>query len=125
MSDPAPDLLPETRRALLHRLARAQADGRAPSMVGGVARDGALVWCAGRGRVDGAPPTADTQYRIGSISKTFVAVLVLRLRDRGVVDLGEPLETYLPGTAAGASRVGELLAHTGGVSSETPPPWWE
>ena len=125
MSDAPEDLLPATRRSLLHRLARGQVDGRSPSMVGGVAREGQLVWCEGRGLVEGAPPTADTQYRIGSISKTFVAVLVMRLRDEGLVDLAEPLDTYLPGTLAGDRRVGELLAHTAGVASETPPPWWE
>src|SRR3954454_12816019 len=125
MSDTPENLLPETRAALLHRLARGQVDGRAPSMVGALVRDGRLVWSAGRGLVDAAPPTADTQYRIGSISKTFVAVLVMRLRDEGRVDLAEPLETYLPGTAAGDCRVGDLLAHTAGLASETPPPWWE
>src|SRR4051794_15355425 len=125
MSDTPADLLPETRAALLHRLARGQVDGRSPSMLGAVVRDGRLVWSAGRGLVDAAPPTADTQYRIGSISKTFVAVLVMRLRDEGRVDLAEPLETYLPGTAAGDCRVGDLLAHTAGLASETPPPWWE
>ena len=125
MTDAAVELLPATRAALLHRLARGQVEGRAPSMVGGVVRDGHLLWWQGRGLVDGAPPTADTQYRIGSISKTFVAVLVMRLRDEGLVDLAAPLERYLPGTAAGDRRVGELLAHTAGVASETPPPWWE
>jgi D-alanyl-D-alanine carboxypeptidase len=125
MTDAPQDLLPDTRAALLHRLARGQAEGRAPSLVGAVVREGRLLWSAGRGLVENAPPTADTQYRIGSITKTFVAVLVLRLRDEGLLDLAEPLETYLPGTAAGASRVRELLAHTAGLASETPPPWWE
>ena len=67
-----PPLLESTRRALVHRLARAQAEGRAPSLVAGMVRDGQLVWWAGRGRVDGERPDADTQYRIGSITKTFV-----------------------------------------------------
>ena len=49
-------------------------------------------------RWTGAPPTTDTQYRIGSITKTFVAVLVLRLRDEGLLDLADPLEAHLPGT---------------------------
>ncbi len=94
-------------------------------MVAGVVRDGHLDWWTGRGLVDGAAPTADTQYRIGSITKTFVAVLVLRLRDEGVVDLSAPLGTYLPGTSVGDRTVRQLLSHTAGVASETPPPWWE
>ena len=119
------ELLPTTRRRLDHRLARAQAEGRAPSMAAGLVRDGALVWSGGRGSVGGAPPTTDTQYRIGSITKTFVAVLVLRLRDEGRLDLADPLEAHLPGTAAGDRTLLQLLSHTAGVASETPPPWWE
>ncbi len=122
---PAPDLLPMTRWALAHRLARGQSEGRTPSMVGGVVRDGRLVWSGSAGLVDGAAPDADTQYRIGSITKTFVAVAVLRLRDEGVVDLAAPLEEYLPGTSVGDRTVAQLLSHTAGVASETPAPWWE
>lgn len=125
MIDEHLDLMPATRRSLLHRVARGQAEGRAPSMVAGVVRDGHLVWWTGRGLVDGAAPTADTQYRIGSITKTFVAVLMLRLRDEGLLDLSAPLDTYLPGTAAGDRTIRQLLSHTAGVASETPPPWWE
>src|SRR4051794_34466059 len=101
MSDTPENPLPGTRPAPLHRPPRGQGVGLAPAMGGAAVCDGRLGWAAGRGLVDAAPATADTQYRIGSISKTFVAVLVMRLRDEGRVDLAEPLETYLPGTAAG------------------------
>lgn len=47
------ELLPQTRRALLRRLAVGQAEGRAPSMVGAVVRDGRVVWTEGRGSVEG------------------------------------------------------------------------
>ncbi|SEP95569.1 serine hydrolase domain-containing protein [Microlunatus flavus] len=124
MSD-APRLLESTRRALDHRLARAQAEGRAPSLAAGLVRDGSLVWTGAAGSVDGAPPTPDTQYRIGSITKTFVAVLVLRLRDEGLLDLDDALETHLPGTTVGDRTVLQLLSHTAGIASETPTPWWE
>ncbi len=83
MTAPSEELLPGTRRALLHRLATGQSEGRAPSMVGAVVREGGAVWTHARGLVDGQPPSADTQYRIGSLTKTFVAVLVMRLRDEG------------------------------------------
>src|SRR3954453_13016141 len=103
------DLLPETRRALLHRLATGQVQGRAPSVVAAVVRDGDPLWMDGWGSVDGAPPDGDTQYRIGSITKTFVAILVLRLRDEGLLALTDPLEKHLPGTPAGAATIGALL----------------
>ncbi|WP_030780105.1 serine hydrolase domain-containing protein [Streptomyces sp. NRRL S-920] len=125
MTKPHEELLPSTRRALLHRVATAQAEGRAPSVVASVARDGEVVWTAGRSMVDGHAPDENVQYRIGSITKTFTAVLVMRLRDEGLLDLGDPLEKHLPGTGAGEATIAELLSHTGGLAAETPGEWWE
>ncbi|MEU9732554.1 serine hydrolase domain-containing protein [Streptomyces sp. NPDC048002] len=119
------ELLPGTRRALLHRIAVAQAEGRAPSLVAAVVRGGRTVWHGSRTSVDGHGPDEHVQYRIGSITKTFTAVLVLRLRDEGLLDLGDPLEKHLPGTGAGEATIAELLAHTGGLAAESPAPWWE
>ncbi|MFI5978591.1 serine hydrolase domain-containing protein [Streptomyces sp. NPDC051452] len=118
-------LLPGTRRALLHRIAVAQAEGRAPSLVAAVARDGQAVWHGARTSVEGHGSDEDVQYRIGSITKTFTAVLVMRLRDEGLIDLGDPLEKHLPGTGVGEATVAELLAHTAGLAAESPAPWWE
>src|SRR5687767_1873640 len=91
----------------------------------GIVRDGAMVWSAGRGSVDGSLPTVDTQYRIGSITKPFTAVLVMRLRDEGVLDLGDRVDKHIPGTAVGDRTIRELLAHSGGLAAEPPGPWWE
>ncbi|MEV6395322.1 serine hydrolase domain-containing protein [Streptomyces sp. NPDC051907] len=118
-------LLPTTKRALLHRIAVAQSEGRTPSLVGAVERDGQLVWSGGRTCVDGHAPDSDTQYRIGSITKTFTAVLVLRLRDEGLLDLSDPLDKHLPGTGVGEVTIAQLLGHSAGLPAETPAPWWE
>ncbi|MFE0785007.1 serine hydrolase [Streptomyces sp. alain-838] len=125
MTTPQEELLPATRRALLHRIAVAQTEGRAPSLVAAVVRDGRPVWHGARTSVDGHGPDENVQYRIGSITKTFTAVLVLRLRDEGALDLADPLEKHLPGTGAGEATVAELLAHAGGLAAESPAPWWE
>ncbi|MFP5021941.1 serine hydrolase domain-containing protein [Pseudonocardia phyllosphaerae] len=117
------DLLPATQRTLLARVARAQRDARAPSLVAGVVRDGALAWHAGRGAVD--EPVDDVQYRIGSITKTVCAVTVLRLRDEGRLDLDDRLEDHLPGTPLGDRTVGQLLSHLAGAGAESPGQWWE
>ncbi|MEU0677392.1 serine hydrolase domain-containing protein [Streptomyces sp. NPDC006172] len=119
------ELLPGTRRALLHRIAVAQAEGRSPSLVAAVVRDGRAVWHGARTSVDGHGPDENVQYRIGSITKTFTAVLVMRLRDEGALDLEDPLEKHLPGTGAGEATIAQLLAHTGGLAAESPAPWWE
>lgn len=94
-------------------------------MVAAVVRNGETVWTGARSSVDGHAPDANVQYRIGSITKTFTAVLVMRLRDEGLLDLVDPLEKHLPGTGAGEATIAELLAHTGGLAAESPAPWWE
>ncbi|WP_336030799.1 serine hydrolase domain-containing protein [Geodermatophilus sp. FMUSA9-8] len=116
-------VLPATARTLLARTARAQRDGRAPSLVAGVVRDGGLAWSAGRGDV--AEPHSDVQYRLGSISKTVTAVAVMRLRDEGRLGLDDPLEDHVPGTPFGDRSVGQLLSHLAGASAESPGGWWE
>lgn len=138
---PGEDLLPETRRALLHRVATGQATGRAPSVTAGVVRGGRLAWWGSRS-IPGEPePDADTQYRIGSISKTLVAIMVMRLRDEGLLDLADPLGKHLvqatggldsadAAAVLGVGHVGELtvaqlLSHTGGLAAEASAPWWE
>ena len=119
------ELLPATQRALLHRIAVEQSERRAPSLVSTVVRDGEVVWFGGRGRVGGAAPTADTQYRIGSITKTFVAVQVMRLRDEGRLTLADHLDRHVPGSPIGDRTVAQLLAHTSGLAAEPPGSWWE
>jgi CubicO group peptidase (beta-lactamase class C family) len=116
-------VLPSTARLLLARTARVQRDGRAPSLVAGVVRDGGLAWSAGCGDV--AEPHTDVQYRLGSISKTVTAIAVLRLRDEGRVHLDDPLDRHVPGTPLGDRTVGQLLAHVAGAAAESPGEWWE
>ncbi|HET7521449.1 MAG TPA: serine hydrolase domain-containing protein [Candidatus Limnocylindria bacterium] len=112
-------LLPETERALLHRVATAQREGRVPSMAAAVARNGERAWS------HAIETTTDTQFRIGSLTKTFVAVLVLRLRDEGRLALDDLLEKHLPDAPVRGVTIGQLLSHTAGLASETPGPWWE
>ncbi|SOE12429.1 CubicO group peptidase, beta-lactamase class C family [Streptomyces sp. 2323.1] len=119
------ELLPQTRRALLRRLAVGQSEGRAPSMMGAVVRDGRAVWTGARGAVDGEAPHGAVQYRIGSLTKTFVAVLVLRLRDEGLLRLEDPLGRHLDGTPVPNATIAQLLAHGSGLTAEARGPWWE
>jgi CubicO group peptidase (beta-lactamase class C family) len=116
-------VLPTTARVLLARTARVQREGRAPSLVAGVVRDGGLAWSTGRGDVP--EPHTDVQYRLGSISKTVTAVVVMRLRDEGRLHLDDPLDRHLPGTPFGDRTVGQLLSHLAGASAESPGGWWE
>ncbi len=105
------------------RLARLQGRGRLPSVVAGVLSGGALTWVGAAGEVPGPPD--DTQYRIGSITKTLVAVAVMRLRDEGLLALEDPIGRFVPETGYAGSSVRDLLAHVSGMQSEPVGPWWE
>ena len=122
---PAEALLPATRRALAHRVAVGQAEGRTPSLVGAVVQDGRQAWCGARSMIEGHEPDGNTQYRIGSLTKTFIAVLVMRLRDEGRLDLADPLGKHLDVAPVTSVTIAQLLSHTAGLASETPGPWWE
>ncbi len=123
------ELEPTTARALSTRLAVEQRKSRLPSVSAAVIREGSLVWADSRGtvdgRADGTPADPDTQYRIGSITKTFVAVVVMRLRDEGLLDLDDRFEEHVSGSAFGRATIAQLLSHTSGLQSETDGPWWE
>jgi CubicO group peptidase (beta-lactamase class C family) len=108
---------------LQERLARLQGRGRLPSVVAGVLTDGSLSWVGGAGDVAGPPD--DTQYRIGSITKTLVAAAVLRLRDGGLLDLTDPIGRFVPETGYADATVRDLLAHVAGLQSEPVGSWWE
>src|SRR5690349_24927779 len=115
--------MPATSRARLRRIAAGEAEGRTPSLVGEVMRDGAQAWYGARSMLEGHEPDGGTQYRIGSLTKTFIAVLVMRLRDEGRLDLADPLGKYLEGAPAGpaaSATIAQLLSHTAGLPSETP-----
>jgi len=72
-----------------------------------------------------APPPADGLVRIASNTKMYTSVTVLQLVDEKLVDLDEPVETYLPGLLRGdgidGSRitVRQLLQHTSGLPNYT------
>ncbi|MEH1101183.1 serine hydrolase domain-containing protein [Micromonospora sp. CPCC 205561] len=116
-------LLPETARQVDALVAEAQSAGRTPSLVIGVVRDGALTHLAAAG--EHPRPDADLQYRLGSISKTMTATLVMQERDAGRLALDDPLEKHLPGTGVGALTLRQLLGHASGLQREPEGPWWE
>lgn len=71
-----------------------------------------------------------TKYRIGSISKTFTAALVMQLVEEGKLGLGEKLSAYYPTVAnAGEISIKQLLKHQSGLfnftNGEDYPNWME
>ena len=81
---------------------------------------------AGTGNLEtGEAPPLDGEVRIGSNTKTFVAVVLMQLVQEGKITLDEPIETYLPGLLHGEGidgtkiTVRQLLQHTSGLPEYT------
>jgi CubicO group peptidase (beta-lactamase class C family) len=117
----------QLRQDLSTRLAAAQAEERLPSVSAAVFRNGEVVWQEALGHADveaALEATPDTQYRIGSITKTFTAVGIMQLRDAGELSLDDELTRRLP-ESAHAPTIGRMLAHASGLQREPPGEIWE
>ena len=77
----------------------------------GIVREQELAWTHGYGYADlnaEDPPNEDTLFRIGSITKTFTALAVFQLRDRGKLGLDDSLAEHIPEFSAAKPRRGSL-----------------
>ena len=94
----------------------------------GVVRNGSLEFFAAHGLADipsQTPVTADTVFRVGSITKTFTAIALMQLWERGDVDLDAPADEYLRAYELAPAQPGwrpatlwHLLTHTAGVPQD-------
>ena len=96
-----------------------------PGLSIAVVRDGQIVKARGYGLADRrlkTPATADTVYKIASVSKQFIASGVMLLVQDGTVDVNDPISRYLQGTPPHWSDVTirHLLTHTSGLVREAP-----
>ena len=115
---PAPsELEPRLERVLQKH----QAEARLPSVAAAVVRDGEAIWSGAVGLADleaAISATPGTQYRVGSITKTFTAAAIMQLRDAGKLDLDDRLGEHLPGIAHGSPTLRRMLAHISGFQRE-------
>jgi CubicO group peptidase (beta-lactamase class C family) len=91
---------------------------------------GELLWCGGIGLADLStkrPMSCDTEFRVGSISKTFVALSLLKLQEDGKINLYSRLQDVAPEIpfqnpweATHPVRVVNLLQHTAGFDDMEP-----
>jgi CubicO group peptidase (beta-lactamase class C family) len=118
---------PDALAAELERLVRReQRDKRLPSVTAALLRDGETVWETAVGSADVAArreATPDTQYRVGSITKTFTAAAIMQLRDAGKLSLDDTLDRHVEGVAHTPTLRG-LLSHTSGMQRETHDDAW-
>ena len=105
-----------------------------PGLSIGILHDQELVWTAGFGRAGlepARPATADTLYRIASITKLFTSTAILQLRDAGKLRLDDPLAQHLPWFRIGRAHpeapettIRHLLTHTAGLPREAGFSYW-
>ena len=71
---------------------------------------------------------ADTVFRIASMTKSFTAMAILKLRDEGKLSLDDPVERYVPELKALAyptsdsprTTIRHLLSHAAGFPEDNP-----
>jgi CubicO group peptidase (beta-lactamase class C family)/D-alanyl-D-alanine dipeptidase len=104
------------------------ADKRLPSLAIALVDDQQVVYAEGFGFEDGAhmrAATAQTVFRIGSVSKLFTDIAVMQLVERGKLDLDAPVTRYLPtfrphNPFGGEITLRELMSHRAGLVREPP-----
>jgi len=122
--------MPIDADALAAIAARFAARGGQPGLAYGVIADGTLAHAGGCGErwVGGPVPDANTVFRIASMTKSFTAALVLKLRDAGALHLDDPAADYVPmlgGVAPPTAdsppiTIRHLLTMTSGFTTDDP-----
>jgi len=117
---PHPKTLPELQKAMKDVVDKAHMPGAGIALVS----NGELLWCGGIGKADlasGRDITCDTEFRVGSISKSFVALALLKLQEEGKINLEARLQDVAPEVPVKNSwestnpvRIVNLLEHTAG-----------
>ncbi|MCX4967476.1 beta-lactamase family protein [Streptomyces sp. NBC_00654] len=124
---PAPASSDAARASVGHEATRRAMDAEVKAGIPGITaqvRDSEGVWTSTSGVGDlatGAPRGKNDRFRIGSITKTFVATVLLQMEAEGRLDLDDTVECHLPGLVRGNGNDGrritvrQLLHHTSGL----------
>ncbi|MBM3981751.1 MAG: serine hydrolase [Planctomycetes bacterium] len=126
----APDERYKVAVAELEKLIKHEMDDKKlPALSIALVDDQKVVWAAGFGHQDRdrkVPATAETVYRVGSVSKLFTDVAVMQLVEEGKIDIDAPVAKYVPDFKP-SYREGEkpitlrmLMAHRSGLIREPP-----
>ncbi|GII92941.1 serine hydrolase [Sinosporangium siamense] len=122
-----PDL-PEVERLVAARLGNF---AKVPGCALAITKQGRIVWARAYGQRDlraGRPFTLQTTHNIASITKTYMATLVLTLVDKQLIDLDADVNDYLPYKlrspffSAVPITLRMMLSHTSGLAEVGPEP---
>jgi CubicO group peptidase (beta-lactamase class C family)/D-alanyl-D-alanine dipeptidase len=123
-SAPYAAIIPSIEQFIAHEME----DKELPAISIALVDDQRIVWSKGFGSADPkakTPATAETIYRVGSVSKLFTDIAVMQLVERGKLDLDAPITTYLPEFQPRNSfgkpiTLRQLMSHRAGLVRETP-----
>ena len=123
---PHPKTLPELQQAMKDVIDKEHVPGAGVALVA----NGEVLWCGGIGESDIAAKRAvscDTEFRVGSISKIFVALALLKLQEEGRINLYARLQDVAPEIpfknrweATHPVRIVNLLEHSAGFDDMEP-----
>ncbi len=94
---------------------------RIPGLSIAVVKDNEVIYSRGFGFRDisnGLPATPNTIYGIGSVTKSFTALAILKLVEQGKLDLYDPIDKYVPLGIRPFNepiRIHHLLTHSSGI----------
>jgi len=94
-----------------------------PSVTISLLKNNEVIYSKGfgfRNLEEGAPATTSTIYGIGSITKSFTALSILQLVEKGLIDLYDPVNKYLPiqlKSSNSSVTIHHLLTHSSGIPS--------
>jgi serine beta-lactamase-like protein LACTB len=124
---PSPKYEPAVRN-LTPFIEKQVAEKRLPALSIALVEDQEIVWARGFGFAnpkDKIPATADTVYRVGSVSKLFTDIAVMQLVEQGKLDLDAPVTQYLPefkptNPFSKQITLRQLMTHRSGLVREPP-----
>jgi serine beta-lactamase-like protein LACTB, mitochondrial len=111
----------DERGKLEDTVSRFMASNSVPGLSAAVVQNGEYLWSAGFGMADlenFVPATAETLYRLASVSKPLTAVGAMELWERGKLDLDAPVQKYCPAfpeKKEGPITTREALGHIAGI----------
>jgi CubicO group peptidase (beta-lactamase class C family)/D-alanyl-D-alanine dipeptidase len=109
-------------------IAHEMADKELPALSIALVDDQQIVWAQGFGWAnpdDRTPATAETLYRVGSVSKLFTDLAIMQLVEQGKLDLDAPVTAYLPdfqprNPFGRRITLRQLMSHHSGLAREPP-----
>jgi CubicO group peptidase (beta-lactamase class C family)/D-alanyl-D-alanine dipeptidase len=123
-SSPYAAVIPSIEQFIAHEME----DKELPAVSIALVDDQRIVWSKGFGSADPkakTPATAETVYRVGSVSKLFTDIAVMQLVEQGKLDLDAPITAYLPEFQPRNSfgkpiTLRQLMSHRAGLVRESP-----